>query len=285
VKSHRYLLAAVAAIFFPGTNEGFASIQLDWTIASLTVEPQPAVSGPVTVGCAWKAKVTGNWKFEYEENVVQWRIFVWDVATNGNTEFFSFVDYELWPPTGKSYTPGVTTDFDGSRKYTANLSAGPHKVSCQIDGKGGDDADYDDYQEITFDVKIPVLSFPTTPGGGGTVMATTPQLPPVRRPPPVPWITPVITPPSPYRRDASPAIPAVPEGRIYKIRAGEELALVDGRALTIQAARLVLLDASGKVLRLFPPGVVVRVDSAGEVSLQSGPLNVPLGVAKRNEVH
>ena len=284
MKSHRFLLAAAAAIVFGGASHGLASVGLDWTIVSFPIlKPEPPVGGPVTVGCAWAAKVTSSWKFTPEttdEVVLISQVYVWDVATNGHVDYYVWNDDTLYPYNAKSYTPGTTADFDGLREYTANLSAGLHKASCRIDGTGGWDTQYDDYKEITFDVKVPTLGVPPE---GGTVMVTTPALPPFRRPPPVPRITPVITPPSPYRGDTLPAASALPaEGRVHKLRASERLSLVDGRTLTIQGTSLVLLDARGKVLRLFPPGVVVRIDSAREVSIQSGPLNVPLGVAKRD---
>lgn len=82
----------------------------------------------------------GRLEFEYQEVVLISTIFVWDVATNGAVDYHEWAyEHTLWPPTGKEYRPGVTSDFDGARVHTANLSAGLHKASCQLDGSGGED--------------------------------------------------------------------------------------------------------------------------------------------------
>jgi hypothetical protein len=60
--NRRFSLALVAGMFLFGcAADGIAYIQLEWKIASFSVKPQPAVSGRVTVECAWTAKVTGDW--------------------------------------------------------------------------------------------------------------------------------------------------------------------------------------------------------------------------------
>jgi hypothetical protein len=272
VKSHRFRMALVAVSFFAGSViEGFA-VTFEWKITSLYVKPQPAVSGPVTVGCAWTAKANSSWKFEkfnedYGYQLVTF-IEVYDVATNGNVDYFYWQVGTVYPPNGKSYPPGPVTEFEGVREHTVDMSAGPHKVNCGIDGTPSEDF-VDDERSITFDVQVPKVSISDQPPGAGNVMAVTPQVPPT---PPSRWKEPL--------RQAQAVLP--PAGKPHRFRAGEKLFLVDGRSLTIQNARLVLLDGKGNVLRTFPPGVVVMVGSQAEVSIQRGLLNVPLGIAKRN---